>query len=172
MIPEIFFYVLAATAVLLALAVISARNPVYSAVALVGCLLSVAGIFALNSAHFLALLQILVYAGAIMVLILFVIMLLNLTPEELGGARIRLFKVAGAFFLSVLGALLIVRLGRYLLPAPKGAGACFGTIEAVGKVLYRNYLLPFEMVSLLLLAAILGAVVLTRKEKKETGDDA
>lgn len=161
----IFFYFCAASAVAMALLVVSARNPVYSATALIGCLLSVAGIFALHSAHLLALLQVLVYAGAIMVLILFVLMLLNLSPQELGERRISLRKVTGAYLTGAIATLMMVRFTKHGWAPASPVEPGFGTIEGVGKVLYTKYLLPFEMVSLLLLAAIIGAVVLTRKEK-------
>jgi NADH-quinone oxidoreductase subunit J len=165
MIQAIFFYVFAASAVVLALAVVSARNPVYSAMALIGCLLSVASIFALQSAHLMALLQVLVYAGAIMVLILFVLMLLNLSPRELGERRITGRRVTGAYLIGAVATLLTVRLTKHLWAPASTLDPDFGTIEAVGTVLYTKYLLPFEMVSILLLAAIIGAAVLTRKEK-------
>jgi len=165
MIQAIFFYVFAASAVVMALAVISARNPVYSAMALIGCLLSVASIFALQSAHLMALLQVMVYAGAIMVLILFVLMLLNLSPQELGERRVTVRRVTGAYLIGAIVTLLMVRLTKHLWAPASALDPNFGTIEEVGMVLYTKYLLPFEMVSLLLLAAIIGAVVLTRKEK-------
>jgi NADH-quinone oxidoreductase subunit J len=165
MIPAIFFYIFAATAIVMAVLVVSARNPIYSATALIGSLLAVAGIFALNSAHLMALLQVLVYAGAIMVLILFVIMMLNLSPEELGKRRITVQRVAGAYFLGAIATLMIVRFARHSWTPPYEVDPGFGTIEEVGEILFTEYLLPFEMVSLLLLAAIIGAVVLTRREK-------
>jgi NADH-quinone oxidoreductase subunit J len=165
MIPAIFFYICAVSAVVMAILVVSARSPMYSAMALVACLLSVAGVFAVHSAHFLALLQVLVYAGAIMVLILFVIMLLNLSPRELGQRQVTPRRVTGAYLLAAVGTLLIVRFARYLLTPTSEIDPGFGTIEEVGKALFTEYLLPFEMVSVLLLGAIIGAVVLTRREK-------
>ncbi|MGW8322433.1 MAG: NADH-quinone oxidoreductase subunit J family protein [Thermodesulfobacteriota bacterium] len=166
MIQAIFFYVFAASAVFLALAVVSARNPVYSAMALIGCLLSVASIFALQSAHLLALLQVLVYAGAIMFLILFVIMLLNLSPRELGERRVTVRRVTGAYLIGAVATILMIRVAKHhWASSPADLGTSFGTVKEVGTVLYTRYLLPFEMVSLLLLAAIIGAVVLTRKEE-------
>jgi len=165
MIQAIFFYIFAASAVVMALLVVSAKNPIYSAAALIGCLLSVASIFVLQSAHLLALLQVLVYAGAIMVLILFVLMLLNLSPRELGERRITLRRVTGVYLIGTLVTLMMIRFTKHLWAPASSLEPGFGTIEEVGKILYTTYLLPFEMVSLLLLAAIIGAVVLTRKEK-------
>jgi NADH-quinone oxidoreductase subunit J len=165
MIVAIFFYILAATAVVMALLVVSSRNPVYSATALIGCLLAVAGIFALDSAHLMALLQVLVYAGAIMVLILFVIMILNLSPEEWGRPTVSARRVAGAYLLGALATLTIIRFVKHVWPPMVEVDPDYGTLETVGTLLFTKYLLPFEMVSLLLLAAIIGAVVLTRREK-------
>ncbi len=164
MIQAIFFYVFAASAVVMALVVVSAKNPVYSAMALIGTLLSVASIFALQSAHLMALLQVLVYAGAIMVLILFVLMLLNLSPEELGERRVTVRRVAGAYLVGALATILMIRVTKHLWAPTSELDPNFGTVKEVGTVLYTKYLLPFEMVSLLLLAAIIGAVVLTRRE--------
>lgn len=165
MILAILFYLFAAAAVVFAVGVIWARNPIYSALSLIGCLFAVAAIFALQSAQLMAILQILVYAGAIMVLILFVIMLLNLTPGEIGKAKVNSRKVMGAYLMATTGILLIVRLTEHLLPKAPMLPARFGSIESVGAILYSKYLLPFEMVSILLLAAIIGAVILTRKTK-------
>jgi NADH-quinone oxidoreductase subunit J len=165
MIQAIFFYLFAASAVAMALMVVSARNPVYSAIALIGCLLSVASIFALQSAHLMALLQVLVYAGAIMVLILFVLMLLNLSPQELGERRVTGRRVTGGYLVGAVATILVIRVVRHTWAPSSTPDPDFGTIKQVGTVLYTKYLLPFEMVSLLLLAAIVGAVVLTRKEK-------
>lgn len=165
MIQAIFFYVFAASALVMALLVVSANNPIYSATALIGCLISVACIFALQSAHLLALLQVLVYAGAIMVLILFVLMLLNLSPSELGKRRVTALKVTGGYLVAALATLLTIRFTRHPWAPASAPDPGFGTIEEVGEILFTKYLLPFEMVSFLLLAAIIGAVVLTRKGK-------
>ena len=165
MIQAIFFYIFAGIAVTMALLVVSARNPMRSALALTGCLLSVACIFALQSAHLMAILQVLVYAGAIMVFILFVLMLLNLSPEELGERRVTVRRVTGAYLIGAVATILMIRVTKHVWAPSMDLDPDFGTLEAVGAVLYTKYLLPFEMVSLLLLAAIIGAVVLTRKQK-------
>ena len=165
MIQAIFFYIFAGIAVTMALLVVSARNPMRSALALTGCLLSVACIFALQSAHLMAILQVLVYAGAIMVFILFVLMLLNLSPEELGERRVTVRRVTGAYLIGAVATILMIRVTKHVWVPSMDLDPDFGTLEAVGAVLYTKYLLPFEMVSLLLLAAIIGAVVLTRKQK-------
>ena len=165
MITAIFFYIFAATTVVFALGVVSFRNPIYSALSLIGCLLTVAAIFAIQSAQLLFALQIIVYAGGIMMLIIFVIMLLNLDPHELGIGSVNARKVFGLYLMGVTGILLLVRLSTHLWPANAKVDNDFGSVKEVGRVLYTEYLLPFEMISLLLLAAIIGAVVLTRKPK-------
>ncbi len=165
MIEEAIFYVFAVTSVICALGVVVARNPIYSAISLVVCLFAVAGIYVLLSAHLLAILQILVYAGAIMVLILFVIMLLNLSPEELGRPVFNIRKVAATFAVATFVALVTGSLAASILQVKRGVGPWFGSIEGVGRVLFTDYVLPFEIVSVLLLAAIIGAVVISRRER-------
>jgi len=164
-ITTIAFYILASAAVVLALGVIAFGSPLHSALCLIGCLFAVACIFALQSAMLLAVLQVLVYAGAIMVMILIVIMILQLSPRELGGAKVNRRKIFGAYVLAATGILLLMRLAEHGSPQTPGVDRLFGSVESVGMVLFTEYLLPFEMVSVLLLAAIIGVVVLTRKSK-------
>jgi NADH-quinone oxidoreductase subunit J len=149
----------------LALLVIVMRNPVHCAVALIGNLFCIAALFALLDAHFLAAIQVLVYAGAILVLFLFVIMLLNLKPEELGGPRQTATKIAGSVLLAWVGFKLVTNLVG-VTGAGEGFGAVdasYGTVETVGRLLFGPYLLPFEVASILLLAAIMGSVAIAKK---------
>jgi len=161
--PLVLFYLFAALAVVSALGmVLNLRNTVAGAMWLVITMVSLAGIFALLEAHLLAVLQILVYGGAIVVLFLFVVMLLNLRQDAFAPPRQRLTKVVGAGLgLLVLVALVGLIPGHLPATAPLPEG--FGGYEAVGTVLYTDYLLPFEATSLLLLAAIVGAVVLAKR---------
>ncbi len=160
----VFFWLFGGVAVILAFLVIGLRNPIHSAVALVGNLFCVAAIFALLDAHFLAAIQVLVYAGAILVLILFVIMLLNLRPEELGRAKQTATKVVGGALIAWVGVLLITLfLGTEHAGMPSVAEN-YGTLKSVGRLLFTGYLLPFEVASILLLSAILGAVAIARKK--------
>ena len=161
---QILFYALAALAVLSALAVVTMRHPIHSAFALIATLFFLAGIFVLLDAHFVAAVQVIVYAGAVMVLFTFVIMLLNLTPEELGPGRITGSKIVGIGLLIFAGYSVVSAFAGASAPAG-GAGdaATFGTVEAVGRLLFTKYLFPFEIVSVLLLAAVMGAVVLAKK---------
>lgn len=161
------FWLLAIAALLSAAAVIALRNPIYSALALVLNLLVVAAFYALLDAHFLAVIQVIVYAGAIVVLVLFVLMLLNQkmeSPRAVGRLKWSALFVGGLFIVGLAPAL------GALAPTGMGAvGADFGTIRAVGRLLFSRYVLLFEAVSLLLLAAIVGALLLGRRRKGEAG---
>lgn len=139
-------------------------NPVASALALVVAFFGLSGLYILLEAPFVAVLQILVYAGAIMVLFIFVIMFLNLTPEELQEDRVtRPRLLAGlVVFLTTLG-LAVKYLDWQTLPlqeAPVG----FGEASGVGRLMFTDYLVPFEVISILLLVAIVGVFVLGRRE--------
>ena len=160
----IFFWICAVVAVGLGFLVIALRNPVHSAVALVGNMFCLAALFALQSAHFLAALQVLVYAGAIMVLILFVIMLLNLRDDELGKPHKTATKVVGGCLVVWAVTLLVSVFSTVNAGPPAVLDSDFGTIEIIGRMMFSTYLLPFEVASILLLAAILGAVSIAKKK--------
>jgi len=159
------FWVFAICTVFSAAGVIAARNPVNSAMALVASFFFLAGLYVLLWAHTIAVLQVLVYAGAIMVLFLFVIMLLNLSDE--GWRRIHptfaavMGGLATAALLFVLDLALARISDRPPMLDPQQAST-FGSIKALGALLYTNYLLPFEAISLLLLVAMVGAVVVAK----------
>ncbi|HWB81767.1 MAG TPA: NADH-quinone oxidoreductase subunit J [Nannocystaceae bacterium] len=168
------FYAFAALALVSALATITRRNPVVAAVWLVSTFFAVAVCYLLLSASFLAAIQILVYAGAIMVLFVFVIMVLDV--DERGRvehrrpsrvARIGYYGtviIAGGFLAFVLVGTLA---RQYLQPGIDLAGKPdFGSAEAIGRVLFTDYLFAFEAVSLLLLAAVIGAVVVARNRRE------
>ncbi len=161
----ILFWLFASGIVLSAAVVVVAQNPIVCAMSLVGTFFFLAGVYVLLWAHTIAVIQVLVYAGAIMVLFLFVIMLLSLT--DVGPAT----KVTPSRILGALGcAGLFGALALSMLKVPSRPDwatdasrvQAFGSIEQVGKLLYTSYLLPFEAVSLLLLSAIVGAVVVAK----------
>jgi NADH-quinone oxidoreductase subunit J len=163
------FSILALAAIAGALLVVTARSPIYSALSLVGVLAVTAVFYLMLSAPFLAVLQVLVYAGAIMVLFIFVIMLLSLRTEEGGevmglptGAR---RVVAVVFSLLLLGQL--AYLGATLVLSGRSGGGppgeILGTPVALGTQLFQRYLVPFQMTGILLLVAIVGAVAITRR---------
>ncbi len=163
---SVFFWIFASAAMVLGVLVIVLKNPVHCAVSLVGNMFCLAALFALLDAHFLAVLQVLVYAGAIMVLILFVIMLLNLKSDELGKAKQTATKVVGGVLVAWVAVLLIslFKEGGAGANAMPEVSANYGTLETVGRMIFSKYLLPFEVASILLLAAILGAVGIAKKK--------
>lgn len=159
----ILFYLFAAVAVGLAAIMIVSRKPVTSAVSLVGVMFTLAIFYVMLDAHLIAALQILVYAGAIMVLFLFVIMLLDLREKE----GIITFHRAILQFIGVgvFSAMLVPLMWTVTITQPADGSsrpADFGTTAAVGELLYTDYLLPFEIASVLLLVALVGAVALTK----------
>ena len=161
----VIFYVLASIALVSGFLVIWSRNAVHSAVYLVLSFLSVAGLYVLLEAEFVAAVQVLVYAGGIMVLFLFVIMLVNL--RDALGRRVRLHATVGASVgLGVVALILYVYSTGRLRPAAAGVSVLRqgGNLQTVGWSLYRDYLLPFEVASILLLVAMIGAIVLARQK--------
>lgn len=165
-VPLVLFWLLAIAAVASAIGVVIARSPVASAMSLVASFFFLAGVYVLLWAHTIAALQIMVYAGAIMVLFLFVIMLLSL--DDTGPlTKPTPSRVAGGLAAAMLLVVLAAAFRQLPTPAADWAAdpalrATFGTIAHVGKVLYTQWLFPFEAVSLLLLAAIVGAVVVAK----------
>jgi NADH-quinone oxidoreductase subunit J len=169
MVETALFTVLAIVTVITAILVIVQRNPVASAIYLIITLFSLAGVYLLLNAQFIAIIQVLVYAGAIMVLFLFVIMLLNLEKEKRLITRHRLQKVLGVFLGIVLLAQVGMIFNSVLLEGSKGKFppekvAALGNTEVVARLLFTDYLLPFEITSVLLLVAIIGAIVLAKRQ--------
>lgn len=169
-----FFLLLAGVAVCSGLLVVLARNPIHSALALVACLVQIAALYILLGAPFLAVIQIFVYVGAVMVLFLFVIMMLDVRRE----AQARFLKGAplpGLIVLAILaGELLVLLLQGARLQAVLGPVQPVTETPEVSKLsllLFQDYLLPFEIASVILLVALVGAVVLARREEPETPAD-
>jgi len=161
---ELWIFILFAVPLLVsALGVVVAKNPVNAAMSLVAAFFFLAGIYVLLVAHLVAFLQILVYAGAIMVVFLFVIMLLQLHDQDLKETRLKAMQYGG--MVGAAGVLTVVSLA--VLSAGeqpwKAVPDSFGTVKAVGRLLFTQYLLPFEATSLLLLVAIVGAVVVAKQ---------
>ena len=165
MTEAVFFYLFTSLMLSAALCVVLSRQPIYSVLSLLVVMFSLASLFVMLGAYFLAALQVLLYAGAVLVLFLFVIMLLNLEPEAL--ARMRLFTLRTAGMIAA--AALFYQLS-HAFESPVGepplalVAAPNGTVEAVGRLLFVNYLLPFELASFLILAAIIGAVTLSKQK--------
>ncbi len=160
----ILFYLFGGLAVVFAMMMIMARQAVYSAICLVGVMFSLAALFAMLQAHLIAALQILIYVGAIMVLFVFVIMLLNL--REKAGLRSSGQMILQIVGVGVLGALFIPLVASYSGTPVGELAKDFGSTRAVGALLYTDFILPFEIASALLLAALVGAVVLAKTRLK------
>jgi NADH-quinone oxidoreductase subunit J len=159
------FYVFALLTLASAILVVTSRNPVTSAMFLVLTMIGISGLFVLLNAYFLAAVQILVYAGAVMVLFLFVIMLLNLGEEEQRMWNKFAIVTGGAAFAGLSALLLMTIWGSNLTTS---ATAAVGSTRALGTLLFTEgrFLLPFEIVSLLLLSAMMGVILLSKKELK------
>jgi NADH-quinone oxidoreductase subunit J len=158
---RIAFFVFAVPLVFTAGLVVVTKNPMHAAMALVAAFFFMAGIYVLLSAHLVAFLQILVYAGAVMVLFLFVIMLLSLGNEHLEREHYKGMQLLGVVGMTIVLAMAI-RDG--VGPEVARVAPDFGTVKAVGRALFTDYLLPFEAISLLLLVAILGSVVVAKEK--------
>lgn len=163
----LIFYPLALTCVILALFVVFNKNAIGSAVCLIGMMLGLAGVFVLLQAHFLAILQVIVYAGAIMVLFMFVIMLLNLKDDDstwkIRDRNVWLTSATGVLMLGVLYKFMDATWDAEF-NSPAAVPESFGTVELVGTSLFTDFVLPFEVASILLLAAMVGAVVLAKSK--------
>ncbi len=168
MTEAVFFYTFTALMLAAAGSVVLNRRPIYSVLSLLVMMFCLAGLFVMLGAYFLAALQVLLYAGAVLVLFLFVIMLLNLEPEALARMRIFTLRTVGTLTAAVLFAFLF-----RVVTAPgvritlTDATAAGGTVEDIGRALFTTYLLPFELTSFLILGAIIGAVTLAKRSPGE-----
>ena len=162
----IVFWILAAMVTFFAIFTITRKNPVTAVMSLVGTFFGLAAMYATLSAHFLAVLQVLVYAGAITVLFIFVVMILNreeVTPLSFRPTRV-IGVLAGLYlFIKFVG---VVGVDMGIAP-PAAPSESFGTVAAIGDLLFRDFLYPFEAISILLLVAIVGGVVISRSHQKE-----
>ncbi len=162
------FYFLSFLTVLSALMVIFSRSPIHSVLYLILTFFCLSGHYVLLNAQFLAVVNIIVYAGAIMVLFLFVIMFLNMKEDEKdlvpNVTKIAASIVAGTVFIILFGAYRKSQVGTY---DPATFNSQAGMVESLGQVLFRDYLLPFELASVLFLIAMVGAVMLGKRELGE-----
>ena len=170
MLIEALFYVFGAVLIAAALAVISARNPVYSALALVMCFITSAAIWLLIEAEFLAVVLVLVYVGAVMVLFLFVVMMLDVNLAELRQGFTRFAWLGWLTALAVIVEIVGVVWARGGLGIDAGRGATptaatYSNTLELGRVLYTRYAYPFELAAMLLLVAIVAAIALTMRRR-------
>jgi NADH-quinone oxidoreductase subunit J len=166
---DIVFYVLSAILLFSGIRVITTRNPVHAALFLVLAFFTAAGIWLLLEAEFLAIALILVYVGAVMVLFLFVVMMLDINLDKLREGFWEYLPMAG-----LIGVLMVVEMTMVLAEKnlhPSEAvelPANYSNTAALGKVLYTDYLLPFELAAVVLLVAMIAAIVLTLRERKDS----
>jgi NADH-quinone oxidoreductase subunit J len=171
----ILFYLFAAVAVVASLLVIAQRNPIYSVLFLIASFGALSGLYVLLEAPFVAVIQIIVYAGAIMVLFLFVVMLLNAPQEDTEEDLERRVRLPSSGRVRVLGAflalVLVVELIWILLSSRRSAvvfeDEAVSSVAAIGRLLFTDYAFPFEVTSVLILVALVGSVVLARRERGE-----
>ncbi len=162
LLPSLFFYLFAAVLVLASFGVVLARNPLYNVLSLVVAIFSLSCIFISLHAFFVGIILILVYAGAVLVFFLFVVMCLNLNAQVLPTPQENHFRLLGGvigtlFFAQIF---LVIQSIKHL---PRGTSSSLqGTIETIGQILFTNYLLPVELTSLLLLIAVFGIVSLAK----------
>jgi len=166
-VEQIFFFVFAILAVGSAIAVVSLRNPIHSVISLMVCFLQMAALFVMLRAPFIAVVQVFVYVGAVLVLFLFVIMMLDIATVGMerfvSGGQLWVIALLGVLVIEMVVIVSRSRLSAVTAPA---AVRLTGTVREVGEALFTKYILPFEVVSLILLVALLGAIVLGRKELK------
>lgn len=160
---DVVFYIASAVAIIAALNVVFQRTPVYSSLSMLVVLTSLAVIYLLLGAEFIAVIQVIVYAGAIMVLFVLVIMLLN-AQRETPSFGSRFAQWIWQPLLVVFLFEIVFALWRHYSPRENPLPAVSGSPQAVGELLFHTYVLPFEVTSLLIIVAILGAVVLAKKD--------
>jgi NADH-quinone oxidoreductase subunit J len=171
----VFFYLFAGVAVLASLLVIAQRNPIYSVLFLIASFGALSGLYVLLEAPFVAMIQIIVYAGAIMVLFLFVVMLLNAPREDTEEDLERGVRPLSSSRVKVFGALLAIALVAELIWVVLGSrrtavgfgGPGVSSVAAIGRSLFTDYAFPFEVTSVLILVALVGSVVLARRDRGE-----
>ncbi len=166
----VFLLICGGVAVIASLLVIFARSTLHSALWMVLSFFMIAVVYVLLQAQFLAMLQVIVYAGAIMMFIIYAIMMLNLRQESRQKTGARISKIIGVGSLIVLFLeLMLVSLGNNLTPIPGPVSeklvATYGRMAVISNFLFSDYLLPFEVVSILLTAGVVGAVVLAKRER-------
>jgi NADH-quinone oxidoreductase subunit J len=164
---SLIFYILAAVAIISALVVVFAKSPMNSVIALIVTFLAIAGHYLLLNAQFLAMVHIIVYTGAIMVLFLFVIMLLDMSKENEPHKKLST-KVAAVISGGLLLLVLLAAIKKLsVMPMQHSVNNSMGLVRELGQVLFKDFLLPFEATSVLFLAAMVGALMLGKHDKEK-----
>jgi NADH-quinone oxidoreductase subunit J len=169
------FVVMGGACIIGALAVVFARNPVYGALGLLGTLFSLAVLYVVHLAHLVAAVQVIVYAGAVLTLFLFVIMLIGVDKAESRTETLPIQRPAALALVSLFGAAVLIAGRTAWVTAPTANLPRFeGTVEAIGDELFRRWLLPFELTALLLIVASVGTITLAlyRRSDTDTEEDA
>ena len=162
---EIIFSILAIIAIVSSIIMITAHRPIDSALSFIVTLITIAALFGLMNATFLFVVQIIIYAGAILSLILFIIMFLNIKYENLPDEKYKNRWLLGtSFIVAPFSAILIDLIIRSDIATNSAASENFGTIKDIGLTLFSKWVLPFELVSILLLVALIGSVTLAKRE--------
>jgi NADH-quinone oxidoreductase subunit J len=165
---QILFCILSVITLATAFLTIYSKNPIHSAIYLVICFFSIAGHYLLLNAQFLAIVHVIVYAGAIMILFLFTVMLMNLNKEnEVYKPRVTRLGAIVLFCLMCLVLIAVFINSKPIVGDYTTTGEDYQSIKVLGKVLLNEYMVPFEFASVLLLVAMIGAVLLSKKEKLE-----
>ena len=168
-VPSIFFYLFAAILIFASLTVVLARNPLYNVLSLVVAIFSLSSLFILLEAFFVGVILLLVYAGAVLVFFLFVVMCLNLNAPTFTTTEQSRFRLLGALVGVMFASEAFLAIKSFLsIPATTEPSTVRGTIEVIGKILFTDYLLPFELTSLLLLIAVFGIVSLAKGALKSS----
>jgi NADH-quinone oxidoreductase subunit J len=163
---DIMFIALAFFAITGAIAMLLYKSPIYAALGLLICVISIGGLFALLSASFMFMVQIIVYAGAIMTLLLFILMYLNIDDKDLPQEPNRNFLIGlGIAVMLPINALILDTIAKMPQADMSVVEEGFGGVKEIGLILYKDWLIPFELISILLLVALIGSVVLAKKRK-------
>lgn len=163
----IIFYILAAITLGTGILTVLSKNPVHSAVYMIICFFSISGHFLLLNALFLAVVNVVVYAGAIMVLLLFTLMLMNLSDQHEPRKKV-ISRVAATVSACLMGIVLLATLLKAtpVIETYKAEGLDYQSVNIIGQTLLNEYLIPFEFASILLITAMIGAVLISKREKK------
>ncbi|HTJ96072.1 MAG TPA: NADH-quinone oxidoreductase subunit J [Rhodocyclaceae bacterium] len=169
---SLLFYIFSAVLLLSAVCVITARNPVHAVLFLVLCFFNAGGLWMLLHAEFLAIMLVMVYVGAVMVLFLFVVMMLDINIERLRQGFWNALPIGAVVGGAMAVEMSIILGGRYFglqaLPAPADPAAGFSNTKELGRLLFTDYVYPFELASVILLVAIIAAVMLTLRQRKDS----
>src|SRR5271166_666935 len=173
-VQAVLFYIFAAVAVASGALVVSARNPVHSVLFLIVAFFNAAGMFILIGAEFLAMILVIVYVGAVAVLFLFVVMMLDIDFVQLRSGFVRYLPIGAVVGLILLAELVLISVSWALAPtgtvvgaAPPAGAAVISNTRALGDILYTRYLFPFQAAGLILLVAMIGAIVLTLRHRAD-----